>query len=80
LGKFNKALTPDWEEVLLNLDKIMLCFVKDKNFELVKVTKENGLGMKIKSGSEWVPNAWGGASLTWDNPKINNNQYESLFN
>ena len=81
LGKFNKSLSSDWEEVLLNLDKIMLCFIKDKNFELVKVIKENGLRMKIESGSEWVPNAWGGTTLTWDNPRMNNNNYfGGLFN
>jgi len=81
LGKFNKSLSSDWEEVLLNLDKIMLCFIKDKNFELVKVIKENGLCMKIESGSEWITNAWGGVSLTWDNPGINNNNYfGGLFN
>ena len=81
LGKFNKSLSSDWEEVLLNLDKIMLCFIKDKNFELVKVIKENGLRMKIESGSEWVPNAWGGTTLTWTNPGINNNNhFGGLFN
>jgi hypothetical protein len=81
LGKFNKSLSSDWEEVLLNLDKIMLYFIKDKNFELVKVIKENGLRMKIESGSEWVTNAWGGTTLTWNNPGINNNNhFGGLFN
>jgi hypothetical protein len=79
LGKFNKSLSPDWDEVLLSLDKIMLSFSQDKNFELVKVIKENGFGMKICSGSEWVQNAWGGSTLTWDNPNMRNNQFRSLF-
>ena len=80
LGKFNKELSPDWDEVLLSLDKIMLSFSHNKKFELVKVIKENGFGTKIHSGSEWVQNAWGGSTLTWDNPSIANNQYGGLFN
>lgn len=81
LGKRNQTLTSNWDEVMLSLDKIMLSFIKDENFELVKVVKENSFGMKIHSGSEWKQNAWGGSTLFWENSKISkNNSFEDLFN
>ena len=81
LGKRNQALEPKWTDVMLSLDKIMLSFLKDKNFELVKVIKENGMGMKITSDSKWEDTRWGVTMLIWENPKIsNNNSFEDLFN
>jgi hypothetical protein len=73
LGKRNQTLTTDWDDVMLSLDKIMLSFIKDKNFELVKVIKENGMGMKISSDSKWVLTSWGSTQLEWENPRISNN-------
>ena len=81
LGKRNQKLTPDWDDVMLSLDKIMLSFIKDKNFELVKVIKENGMGMKIISDSKWELMSYGLIRLKWENPKIsNNNSFMDLFN
>jgi hypothetical protein len=81
LGKRNQALISKWDDVMLSLDKIMLSFLKHKNFELVKVIKENGMGMKISSDSKWVLTSWGSTQLNWENPKIsNNNSFEDLFN
>jgi hypothetical protein len=79
LGKRNQSLDTKWDDVMLSLDKIMLSFIKHKKFELVKVIKENGMGMKINSDSNWVLNNWGTKSLQWDNPMINTNNYEGLF-
>jgi len=81
LGKRNQKLTPDWDNVMLSLDKIMLSFIKDKNFELVKVIKENDMGMKISSDSKWGLTKWGSTQLEWENSKISNtNSFEDLFN
>jgi hypothetical protein len=81
LGKRNQALTPDWDNVMLSLDKIMLLFIKDKNFELVKVIKENGMGMKVSSDSKWELTSWGSTQLKWENPRISNNDsFFDLFN
>jgi hypothetical protein len=81
LGKRNQRLTPNWDNVMLSLDEIMLLFIKDKNFELVKVTKENGMGMKISSDSKWELTPWGSRRLEWENPKISDNSsFEDLFN
>jgi len=81
LGKRNQTLIPDWDDVMLSLDKIMLLFIKDKNFELVKVIKENGMGMKVSSDSKWELTRWGSTQLKWENPKISSNDsFEDLFN
>lgn len=80
LGKRNQALDSKWNEVMLSLDKIMLSFIKHKEFELVKVIKENGMGMKISSDSKWELTSWGSTQLQWENPMINTNNYMSIFN
>jgi hypothetical protein len=67
LGKRNQPLSGDWGGVLLSLDKIMLSYIKDKNFDVVKVIKENKMGMRFESNSVW--NSWG--SLDWEDKRIN---------
>jgi hypothetical protein len=67
LGKRNQPLSSDWGGVLLSLDKIMLSYIKDKNFDVVKVIKENKMGMRFESNSMW--NSWG--SLDWEDKRIN---------
>lgn len=79
LGKRNQALDSKWDDVMLSLDKIMLSFIKHKEFELVKVIKENGMGMKISSDSNWVLTAWGSMTLQWENPMINTNNYGGMI-
>lgn len=70
LGKHNKALTDDWNDVLLKLDKIILSYGKHKEFRLPGIIKETKNGMKVHSGSKWD-----GPFLKWENPVINENNY-----
>ena len=67
LGKRNTKLSSDWDGVLFSLDKIMLSYIQNKNFKLVKVIKENKMGMRFESNSVW--NSWG--SLDWEDKRIN---------
>ena len=67
LGKRNQPLSSDWGGVLLSLDKIMLSYIKDKNFDVVKVIKENKMGMRFESNSVWGDYN----TLVWENNKIN---------
>ena len=67
LGKRNTGLKSEWDDVLLSLDKIMLYYIQDKNFDFVKVIKENKMGMRFESNSMW--NSWG--SLDWEDNRIN---------
>ena len=57
----------EWDDILLSLDKIMLYYIQDKNFDFVKVIKENKMGMRFESNSVW--NSWG--SLDWEDKRIN---------
>lgn len=70
LGKHNKALSDDWNDVLLKLDKIILSYGKHKEFRLPDIIKETKNGMKVHSGSKWD-----GPFLKWENPVINENSY-----
>lgn len=70
LGKHNKALSDDWNDVLLKLDKIILSYGKHKEFRLPYIIKETKNGMKVHSGSKWD-----GPFLKWENPVINENSY-----
>jgi hypothetical protein len=67
LGKRNTALESKWDSILLSLDKIMLSYTQDKNFDLVKVIKENKMGMRFESNSVWGDYN----TLVWENNKIN---------
>jgi hypothetical protein len=79
LGKRNQLLEPKWDDVMFNLDKIMLSFLEHKNFELVKIIKENRMGMKISSDSKWGLTPWGKMKLMWENELVIKNNYDSLF-
>lgn len=70
LGKHNKALSDNWNDVLLKLDKIILSYGKHKEFRLPDIIKETKNGMKVHSGSKWD-----GPFLKWENPVINENSY-----
>lgn len=70
LGKHNKALSDDWNDVLLKLDKIILSYGNHKEFRLPDIIKETKNGMKVHSGSKWD-----GPFLKWENPVINENSY-----
>jgi hypothetical protein len=75
LGKRNKSLESIWNDVLLSLDQRMLSYVKDKNFDFVKLIKENKMGVKFESNSIWGPYN----SLVWENSNINKRNESSLF-
>lgn len=68
LGKHNKPLSDDWDDVLFKLDEIMLYYGKHKEFRLPDILKETKNGMKIHSGSKWSNGV-----LIWDNENINDN-------
>jgi hypothetical protein len=68
LGKHNKSLSSDWNDVLFKLDEIMLYYGKHKEFRLPEILKETKNGMKIHSKSKWY-----GSFLNWENDKINDN-------
>jgi hypothetical protein len=66
LGKRNTALESKWDSILLSLDKIMLSYTQDKNFDLVKVIKENKMGMRFESKSVWGDYN----TLVWEDKRI----------
>ena len=74
LGKRNTKLSSDWDGVLFSLDKIMLSYIQNKNFKLVKVIKENKMGMRFESNSVWGDYN----SLVWEDNRINQS-FTGLF-
>ena len=66
LGKFNKKLTEEWNDVLFKLDKRMLYYVKDENFDTVKIKKVHKSGLELDSTSNWSDDG----RLVWDTDKI----------
>ena len=68
LGKFNKKLTEEWNDVLFKLDKRMLYYVKDENFDTVKIKKVHKSGLELDSTSNWSDDG----RLAWDTDKIGN--------
>ena len=68
LGKFNKKLTEEWNDVLFKLDKRMLYYVKDENFDTVKIKKVHKSGLELDSTSNWSDDG----RLVWDTDKIGN--------
>jgi hypothetical protein len=68
LGRFNKKLTEEWDDVLFKLDKRMLYYVKDENFDTVKIKKVHKSGLELDSTSNWSDDG----RLAWDTDKIGN--------
>jgi len=68
LGKFNKKLTEEWNDVLFKLDKRMLYYVKDENFDTVKIKKVHKSGLELDSTSNWRDDG----RLVWDKDEIGN--------
>lgn len=71
LGKYNQKLSSDWDNVLLKLDKVVLSSVKEKNFEIVKITKKCLNGSFFSSDTYWDENG----ILRWTFKKIENSGY-----
>jgi hypothetical protein len=68
LGRFNKKLTEEWNDVLFKLDKRMLYYVKDENFDTVKIKKVHKSGLELDSTSHWRDDG----RLAWDKDEIGN--------
>ena len=68
LGRFNKKLTEEWDDVLFKLDKRMLYYVKDEKFDTVKIKKVHKSGLELESTSHWRDDG----RLVWDKDKIEN--------
>ena len=68
LGRFNKKLTEEWDDVLFKLDKRMLYYVKDEKFDTVKIKKVHKSGLELESTSYWRDDG----RLVWDKDKIEN--------
>ena len=66
LGRFNQKLTEEWDDVLFKLDRRMLYYVKDENFDTVKIKKVHKSGLELESSSYWNDNG----RLVWDKEKI----------
>ena len=67
LGRFNKGLPENWNEVLLKLDERMLYYINEKEFDTVKIKKVLKSGLELESSSNW--NTTG--RLVWDTKEIN---------
>ena len=67
LGRFNKKLSDDWDDVLLKLDARMLYYVHDYKFDKVKIKKVFKSGVELESSSNWGING----RLVWDRKEIN---------
>lgn len=67
LGRFNKGLPENWNEVLLKLDERMLYYINEKEFDTVKIKKILKSGLELESSSNW--NTTG--RLVWDTKEIN---------
>ena len=68
LGRFNKKLTEEWDDVLFKLDRRMLYYIKDENFDTVKIKKVHKSGLELESTSYWRDDG----RLVWDKEKIEN--------
>lgn len=68
LGRFNKKLTEEWDDVLFKLDGRMLYYIKDENFDTVKIKKVYKSGLELESSSYWGDDG----RLVWDKEKIEN--------
>jgi hypothetical protein len=68
LGRFNKKLTEEWDDVLFKLDGRMLYYVKDEKFDTVKIKKVHKSGLELESTSYWRDDG----RLVWDKEKIEN--------
>ena len=67
LGRFNKKLSDDWDDVLLKLDARMLYYIHDYKFDKVKIKKVFKSGLELESSSNWGING----RLVWDRKEIN---------
>lgn len=67
LGRFNKGLPENWNEVLLKLDERMLYYIHEFEFDTVKIKKVLKSGLELESSSYWNTSG----RLVWDKKEIN---------
>ena len=67
LGRFNKGLPENWNEVLLKMDERMLYYINEKEFDTVKIKKVLKSGLELESTSNWGTSG----RLVWDKKEIN---------
>lgn len=53
LGKYNRGLTLDWDDIILKLDDQVMKILKNKKFETVKINKKCNNGIEVFSDSYW---------------------------
>lgn len=75
LGRFNSKLDEEWVVPLFKLDEYVLSFVKDEQFDTVKLTKKCFNGTELKSDSYWDEMG----TLRWTYKAIDGNHH-SIFN
>ncbi len=66
LGKFNKTLSSEWNQVLSKLDDRLSLFVKEPLFDTVKIKKVCSNGREMFSDSHWDENG----QLRWSYKNI----------
>lgn len=71
LGKYNSKLTDDWDIPIEKLDKMVLGWVNNKEFETVKIEKICANGIKFESDSHFDERG----NLTWTYKKNNSVDY-----
>ena len=69
LGRFNKRLPENWNEVLFKLDERMLYYINEKEFDTVKIKKVLKSNLELESSSNWGTSG----RLVWDKKEINDN-------
>lgn len=75
LGRFNSALSEEWNDVLFKLDKQMLYYTQDERFDTVKIIKKCQNGMEFNSTSYWNDTG----NLSWTSTKVEE-QNINIFN
>ena len=75
LGRFNKNLSEDWDDVLFKLDELMLYYIQDEKFDTVKIKKVCKNGVELKSDSHWNTNGY----LQWTYERIKQTETSNFF-
>ena len=75
LGRFNKGLSEEWDDVLFKLDELMLYYVEDEKFDTVKIKKVCKNGVELESDSHWNTNGY----LKWTHERIKQNDTNYFF-
>jgi hypothetical protein len=75
LGRFNKGLSEEWDDVLFKLDELMLYYIEDEKFDTVKIKKVCKNGVELESDSHWNTNGY----LKWTQERIKQSDTNYFF-